>query len=119
MSTRRFLLAWALMVGGLIGFWCCRPWLDTRIFNYGQLAVLIVTWKIASLICLPRAAWAGLSPLRLLAYFIWPGMQPQQFVTGRKTAVGAPVPTWIGALGNAITGASVSCSRTACRTRRR
>ena len=66
--TRRFVLAWIVMVGGPVGFWCCRPVLGTRAFNYGQLAVLLVTWKIASLLCLPPAAWrasrrSGCSPI--------------------------------------------------------
>src|SRR5439155_9077795 len=31
---RRFVLAWAVMIGGLVGFWFCRPWLGTKAFNY-------------------------------------------------------------------------------------
>ncbi len=103
--TRRLLLAWALMIGGLVGFWCCGPWLEPSTFNLGQLVVLMVTWKFASLLCLPSAAWARLPALRLLAYCIWPGMQPQQFLVGQKSAAGAPVPTVIGFLINAVTGA--------------
>jgi hypothetical protein len=41
--TRRLVLAWALMIGGLVAFWCCEPWLDPRTFNLGQLIVLMVT----------------------------------------------------------------------------
>jgi hypothetical protein len=103
-STRRFLLAWSVMIGGLVGFWCCRPWLEARTFNYGQLAVLLVTWKIASLLCLPPGDWARFSALRLLAYCIWYGMQPRQFLRGQKTAPGAPVPTVPGLLLNILTG---------------
>ena len=55
----RFVLAWAVMIGGLVGFWCCRPWLGTRAFNFGQLAVLVATWKIASLLCLPPRRGRG------------------------------------------------------------
>ena len=61
---RRFVLAWVVMVGGLVGFWCIRPWLGTNAFNFGQIAVLVATWKIASLLCLPRKAWARFTPLR-------------------------------------------------------
>ena len=32
----RFVLAWAVMIGGLVGFWCCRPWLGTTAFNSGS-----------------------------------------------------------------------------------
>src|SRR5262245_30678124 len=91
--TRRLLLPWSLMVGGLAGFWCCRPWLPPRTFNYGQVVVLMLTWKAASLICLPRAAWSRFTFLRLLAYCLFPGMQPGAFLKGATRAPNAPVPT--------------------------
>jgi alginate O-acetyltransferase complex protein AlgI len=102
--ARRFVVAWTLMVGALVGYWCCKPWLSTKVFNYGQLAVFLLTWKIASLLCLSPAAWARLTPLRLLAYCIWYGMQPQQFLKGQVTAAGAPVPSVKGILLNALAG---------------
>jgi Membrane bound O-acyl transferase family len=102
--TRRFVLAWAVMVGGLVGFWCCRPWLGTWAFNIGQGAVLVVTMKIASLLCLPSGAWARFTRLRLLAYCVWIGMQPRQFLAGQRTAPGAPVPTVPGLILNVLTG---------------
>jgi alginate O-acetyltransferase complex protein AlgI len=105
--TRRFVLAWALMIGGLAGFWCCRPWLGTRAFNYGQGAVLMVSWKVASLLVLPPGSWARLTPLRLLAYCLWPGMQPRQFFVGQRTAAGAPVPTVPGFFLNVLSGAAL------------
>ncbi len=105
--ARRVVLAWALMIGSLVGFWCCRPWLGTRAFSYGQLAVFLVTWKIASLLCLPPGAWASLTPLRLLAYFFWYGMQPRQFLKGQATAAHAPVPSVSGILLNALAGAAL------------
>jgi hypothetical protein len=101
----RFVVAWAVMIGGLAGFWCCRPWLETRAFNSGQVAVLLATWKIASLLCLPPQAWARFSPLRFLAYCVWYGMQPRQFLRGQRTARGAPIPTFSGIVLNAVTGA--------------
>src|SRR5262249_46056996 len=102
---RRCVLAWVVMVGGLAGFWCIRPWLATSAFNYGQFAVLLVTWKIASLICLPTQAWARFTPLRLLAYCVFIGMQPRQFLVGQRTAPGAPIPTLRSIVANAVTGA--------------
>jgi Membrane bound O-acyl transferase family len=101
----RYVLAWALMVGGLIGFWSCRPWLGTRVFNYGQLVVLMVTWKIASLLCMTPRDWARMTRLRLLAYCIWIGMQPRQFLKGQKSPADAPIPTIRGFLVNVLTGA--------------
>jgi hypothetical protein len=95
------------MVGGLVGFWCCRPWLGARAFNYGQLAVLLATWKVASLLCLPPDAWPRLTRWRLLAYCIWPGMQPRQFLVDARTPADAPVPTVRGLLLNVATGAAL------------
>ena len=86
----RYILAWAVMVGGLVGFWCCRPWLGTRAFNIGQVVVLLVTWKVASLLCLPPEAWARFTPFRFLAYCVWLGMQPRQFLEGQQTARRCP-----------------------------
>jgi hypothetical protein len=105
--SHRFALAWAVMVGGLVGFWCTRPWLGTSAFNYGQLAVILATWKIASLLCLPRRAWARFTPLRFLAYCVWIGMQPRQFLVGQRTAADAPIPTVAGFVVNAVTGAAL------------
>jgi hypothetical protein len=93
------------MVGGLVGIWCCRPWLSTSAFNFGQGAVLGLTWKAASLLCLPAQAWARFTPLRLLAYCLFIGMQPRQFLMGQRVAPGAPIPTLYAIVVNAITGA--------------
>jgi len=37
---RPLCLAWSLMIGSLVGFWCCRPWLSTRAFGYGATRCL-------------------------------------------------------------------------------
>jgi Membrane bound O-acyl transferase family len=105
--NRRFVLAWALLIGGLAGFWCCRHWQGMTVFYYGQFVALFLSWKIAPLLCLPPGAWARLTPLRLLAYCIWAGMQPKQFLVGEVTAAGAPVPSVSGILLNALTGATL------------
>ena len=104
---RRYVLAWALMIGSLVGCWCCRPWMTTMAFNIVQFAVLMVTWKIASLICLPPESWARLTPLRLLAYCCWYGMQPRHFFKGQATAARAPVPSVLGIVENAAFGAAL------------
>src|SRR4051812_36976991 len=103
----RFVLAWAVMVGGLVGFWCIRPWLGTSAFNYGQIIVLLATWKIGSLLCLPTQAWSRFTPLRFLAYWVFIGMQPRQFLAGHRNAADAPIPTLAGIFGNALTGAAL------------
>jgi alginate O-acetyltransferase complex protein AlgI len=106
-STRRYVLAWTLMVGSLVGVWCAGALLSTSAFTITQLVALLLGWKIASLLCLPAGAWPRLTPLRLLAYCVWYGMQPQQFLRGQKTAPGAPVPTVAGFLINVATGAAL------------
>jgi hypothetical protein len=95
------------MVGGLVGVWCCRPWLSATAFNFGQFAVLMLTLKIASLLCLSRNAWARFTPLRLLAYCFFIGMQPRQFLAGQRTAPGAPIPKLSIIAINAVTGATL------------
>jgi len=105
--TSRVVLAWALMIGSLVVFWFYRPWLGTRAFFIGQVVVFLVTWKIASLLCLPPGAWTRFTPLRFLAYCFWYGMQPRQFLKGEVTAANAPVPSVSGILLNALTGAAL------------
>jgi len=95
------------MISGLVGFWCLRPWLSNQAFGYGQLAVLLATWKIASLLLLPPESWRRFTPPRLLAYCVWPGMQPRQFLVGAIAPAGAPVPTPRGFLLNVATGAAL------------
>src|SRR5262249_46452519 len=105
--TRRVVLAWAVMLGPLLAVWCCRPLLAQKTFNYAQFIALILSWKVASLLCLPPASWARFTPLRLVAYCFWPGMQPRQFRAGEQPDPGAPVPTVAGFVTNALTGAAL------------
>ena len=59
-----------------------------------HLAILLASWKLASLLVLDRESWRGLTWWRLLAYGVWPGMQPRQFVAGAISPPGAPLPTF-------------------------
>jgi len=106
--TRRYVLAWALMIGSLLGFWCCRPWLGTRAFQLRatRRPARDVEDRFAAL---PgaRGLGAGSPPLRMLAYCVWPGMQPHQFLAGQVTAADAPVPSVSGFLLNVTTGAAL------------
>src|SRR3954471_2042864 len=106
-ATCRVVLAWTIMLGGLVGFSCLRPRLGDRAFGYGQLAVLLATWKVASLLVLPPESWSRFTPPRLLAYCVWPGMQPRQFLAGARAPADAPVPTLRGFLLNVATGAAL------------
>ena len=50
---------------------------------------------------------ARLTPPRFLAYCLWPGMQPRQFLVGARAAADAPVPTVRGFLLNVAAGAAL------------
>jgi hypothetical protein len=104
-SIPRFVLAWTILLGSLVGFWSCRPWLDEQAFQYGQLAVLMVTWKVATLLCLSPGEWARFPWHRLVTYLVWIGMQPRLFLVGYQPNPGAPQPTLVGILVNGLTGA--------------
>jgi hypothetical protein len=107
LGTSRFLLAWIIMVAGPVGFWYSRPWMNPVSFDAGQIAVLILAWKIASLICLPRADWARFTPWRFLAYCFWIGMQPRMFLVGYQPSADALRPTVPGILVNGVAGAGL------------
>src|SRR5262245_51551093 len=100
--TLRLALAWTVLVGGIGVFWCFRPRLPTMTFYIGQGVVLMLSWKIASLICLPPSEWRRFSTPRFIAYCFFPGMQPRQFLRGQRLAPGAPVPTVTAVLVNEI-----------------
>jgi hypothetical protein len=106
-AGRRVALAWAVMVGALAAFWCCRPWLGFLAFAYGQLIALLASWKVAALLCLTPQEWARFTRLRLLAFCVAPAMQPRQFLVGAQTPAGAPVPTVRGLFVNAAAGAAL------------
>jgi hypothetical protein len=106
--TYRLALAWALLVVGIGSFWCCRPWLPQTAFALGQVVALMLSWKVASLLCLLPGEWPRFTPLRFLAYCLFPGMQPRQFLRGQCLAPGAPVPTVTAVLVNAAAGAALA-----------
>src|SRR5271165_272186 len=105
--TYRLALAWALLVVGIGSFWCCRPWLPPTAFALGQVIALMLSWKVASLLCLPSGEWSRFTPPRFLAYCVFPGMRPRQFLLGHRLAPGTPVPTVTAVLVNAAAGATL------------
>ena len=107
LSTTRCVLAWVVLCVPLVGVWCCQPWLDPRTFDIGQLVVMLLSWKIASLICLLPGEWKRLPVHRFLGYWVWIGMQPRWFLVGEKADPRAPAPTVLGCLLNAITGGAL------------
>jgi hypothetical protein len=102
-SDRRFLLVWAILFGGLAVGWATHrlprgQWFALMMFIY------FVPYKIAALISLTgeeRRRWTG---GRLLAFFIWVGLQPRPFLLGYTPPGTEPRPTWRGFLLNVLTG---------------
>jgi hypothetical protein len=105
--TVRLALAWALLVVGIGSVWCCRQWLSPTAFAFGQVIALMLSWKVASLLCLPSSEWPRFTLPRFLAYCLFIGMQPRQFLRGERLAPGAPVPTISAVVVNAAAGAAL------------
>jgi alginate O-acetyltransferase complex protein AlgI len=96
------LLAWIVLLGGLVGFWCCRPFFSPLAWAELTAAVLFVTSKVATLLCMPPDERRRLGWGRFVAYLFWPGMQPGHFLPERKPAEVKPAPTVAGLLVNAV-----------------
>jgi hypothetical protein len=101
--TPRLLLAWAVMLGGMGAYWAVRPLFDGAVgWAEGSTIVLFVTSKIATLLCMPSDDRHRLGWGRFVAYLLWPGMQPRQFLPERTPAEARPAPTVVGMLLNAV-----------------
>lgn len=101
----RFLLVWAILVavlaiaGAASRVLATGPWLALAVLLYfGPL-------KGATLIALTREERRRWTPGRLLAFFVWIGLQPRPFLSGHEPPAGQPRPTWSGVLLNMATGA--------------
>jgi hypothetical protein len=99
----RLLIAWTVMLGGLVGFWCLRPYFTAVAWGNGTAGVLWATSKFATLGCMSIYDRRRLSWARFLAYLFWPGMQPRHFLPERKPADSQPAPSVLGMLLNAVT----------------
>ena len=105
-SLHRFVLAWAVMVGGLVGFWCSRPWLGKTAFNFGQFAVLIadVEDRLAALPAAPGVGAVHASEVSGLLRLV----RHAAAAVSRGRAHRRRCPdshTWPGSFLNAVTGA--------------
>jgi hypothetical protein len=56
----RLLVAWSVLLGGLVGFWLLRPCFDAKPWNDLSVLVLFVTSKFATLFCLSAPEWRSL-----------------------------------------------------------
>jgi alginate O-acetyltransferase complex protein AlgI len=102
-STSRLVIAWTVLLGGMVGYWCLRPWCAAFPWVDGSWVVLWVTSKIATLVCMPPDNRRRLGWGRFTAYLFWPGMQPGHFLPERTPADSRPAPTVSGMLINALT----------------
>src|SRR5262249_10368576 len=102
----RLAAAWAVMLGGLVGYWFVRPLFSSALaWTEGTAVVLFASSKLATLLWMPRAERRRLSWGRFAAYLFWPGMQPRHFLPERRPADARPAPTVAGMLLNAATAA--------------
>ena len=103
-SDARFLLVWAILVGGLV-----IAGVTSNALSQGQWLTLLaflyfVPYKFAALVGLTRAERRQFTWRRLLAFFVWIGLQPRPFLPSSPTGTG-PRPTWRGFLLNLLAGA--------------
>jgi hypothetical protein len=105
-QAARLATAWAVMLGGLVGYWFVRPLFSSALaWTEGTAAALFASSKLATLLCMPPAERQRLGWGRFAAYLFWPGMQPRLFLPECKPADAQPAPTAAGALLNAAVAA--------------
>ncbi len=102
---RRFLLVWAILLGGLV-----VAGATSNVLSRGQWFALLmflyfVPYKLAALIGLGREERRRLTWRRLIAFFIWVGLQPRPFLRSYSPPQDQPRPTWAGLLLNLLSGA--------------
>ena len=106
-SDGRFLIVWAILLGGLVAGWALSDVLSGAEWLGTMVAIYFGPFKIATLIGLTREERRQWTSTRLIAYFLWVGMQPRQFLPSYAHPRTPPIPTWWGCLLNLLTGAVV------------
>jgi hypothetical protein len=104
-SDARFLVVWAILVGGLVVAGAA-----STVLPRGQWFALLMflyfgPYKVAALIGLGGEERRRLRGRRLLAFFVWVGLQPRPFLPAYSPPGGGPRPSWRGFLLNLLTGA--------------
>ena len=92
-ELNRFILIWLLLILPLPLFWAAGPFVPRTFFLWGQVVVLMASWKVAALLTLTSADRGRMTWWRYLAFAVWPGMQPRRFLRGATPPPGAPQPT--------------------------
>jgi alginate O-acetyltransferase complex protein AlgI len=98
-------VVWVILVGALVVAGAA-----STVLSRGQWLALLVflyfgPYKVAALLGLSGEERRRLRGLRLLAFFIWVGLQPRPFLLGYSPPATSPRPTWRGFLLNLLTGA--------------
>jgi hypothetical protein len=104
-SDARFLLVWAILIGGLLVAALASNVLDRGQWFALMIFLYFVPYKIAALIGLTSQERRQLTWRRLLAFFVWMGLQPRPFLPSYSPPANQPRPTWSGFLLNVLTGA--------------
>ena len=104
-SDARFLIVWAILLGGLVAGWALSGALPAGQWFGSMMAIYFGPFKIATLIALTREERREWTVPRLIAYFLWIGMQPRQFLPSYAPPRSPSLPTWRGCLLNLLTGA--------------
>jgi hypothetical protein len=104
-SDARFLVVWGILIGGLV-----VAGATSGVLSRGQWFALLMVmyfgpYKVAALLGLSREERRRLTWARLLAFFLWLGQQPRQFLPSYSPPDNQPRPTWRGFLLNLATGA--------------
>src|SRR5436190_9631914 len=100
----QLVLAWVVLLASVAGCWLARPGLTAHGWNQLQTLVLFAGGKAATLIALTRAQWRDLGPWRLIAYLVWPALQPRLFGRSHRPQPDDIVPTVRDLVFNATAG---------------
>jgi alginate O-acetyltransferase complex protein AlgI len=106
-ADHRFFAVWAILLGSLIVAAVTSRSLSPVAWFAVVMLLYFGAFKIAALIALAPAERRQFTAGRLVAYFLWIGVQPRPFLRGYVPPPSAPRPTWRGFALNVATGAVV------------
>jgi hypothetical protein len=106
-SDVRFLIVWAILLAGLVVGGVANNLLSRGQWFALMMFVYLCPFKIAALIALTNEERRQWTWRRLLAFFLWIGLQPRPFLRGGDPTGTEPRPTWLGFFLNVLTGAII------------
>jgi Membrane bound O-acyl transferase family len=102
---RRFLVVWAILLGGLVVAGVLSQELSQGQWFALMMFIYFGPYKISALLSLSHQERSQWTWPRLLAFFLWIGMQPRPFLPSYSASGTEPSPTWRGVVINLLTGA--------------